>query len=64
MKFHFIFFDHGRPCAFTLNVRSMLGRSKPFTLDKDRSFLHRSSLDQSICASVNGVYDENSKKTI
>ena len=30
--------------------RSMLDRSKPFTLDKDRSFLNRS-----ICASVNGV---------
>ena len=37
--------------------RSMLDRSKPFTLDKDRFFLHRSSLDRFICASVNGVPD-------
>jgi len=27
----------------------MLDRSKPFTLDEDRSFLHQSSLDRSIC---------------
>ena len=36
-------------------IRSMLDRSKPFTLDKDRFILHRSSLNRSICASVNGV---------
>jgi hypothetical protein len=40
-----------------LRIFMMLDRSKPFTLDKDRSFLHRSSLDRSICASVNGAYD-------
>ena len=41
----------------------MLDQSKPFTLDKDRSFLHRSSLDQFICASVNGVLEEAHKET-